>query len=148
MQNKTFWYSVITTWFLLFLTDWLFHGVWMAPVYQSTQQFWRSQEEAQSMMHWALIGNFIFAWTFVWIFNQGLSKANPWHQAFRYSLAIVFIAKAPSVMIQWTYSAYPFELLAKWLIAFTVQALICAYAVTWFYKPKMAWNGSHQSPKA
>jgi hypothetical protein len=135
MAQKRFWFSVVAVWLVMFVTDWFFHGMWLGPLYQSTSQFWKSPQDAQSMMWAAWLGNFVFAWAFVWIYKQGISQDNPWHQAFRYALAILLVSKVPTLLGQWTYSAFPPELLWKWGVVYILQALSCAFAMNWVVKP-------------
>jgi hypothetical protein len=133
-KQKWFWFAAVSVWLVMFVTDWFFHGIWMNSIYSATEQFWRPQDEALSHMWASWLGNAIFAWAFVWIYTQGISQDNPWHQAFRYALAILLVSKVPYLLGQWTYSTYPFELLWRWGFTFFVQAFACSFAMTWFYK--------------
>jgi hypothetical protein len=142
MQQKRFWFSVVSVWLVMFVTDWALHGMWLNGLYMETSQFWRPAEEMQSAMWGAWLGNLIFAWAFVWIYTKGISQDNPWHQAFRYALAILLVSKVPTLLGQWTYSTFPPELLWKWGVVYIVQAFACAFAMTWVIKP--AWMASAQ----
>jgi hypothetical protein len=138
--NNRFWWSVAAVWATLFVTDWVFHGWWLAQLYTDTAQFWRPQGEVG--MYWAWIGNFIFAWAFVWMFKKGISNASPWHQAFRYGIAVLLVAKIPSALGNWAYTAYPAELVWKWAFIWTVQVLACAFVMAWIFRKEIPWNSS------
>jgi hypothetical protein len=133
MQQKRFWLSVVSVWFVVFLTDFVFHQVWLKDLYASTAQFWKMEAEMEVWKMW--FGNAVFAWAFVWIYTKGITQDNPWHQAFRYALAILLVSKIPMLIGQWGYSALPPELLWKWGVAYFVQATACAFAMTWVFKP-------------
>jgi hypothetical protein len=138
MTNKRFWFSVFSVWIVLFATDWAFHGVWLQPWYQATAQFWRPMAEMQKMLPLLWVGNFIFAWAFVWVYSKGISKDNQWHQAFRYALAILCLSKIPEQLGMWAMSPYPGELVARWALVSFVQAFACSFAMTWTFQP-LTW---------
>ena len=142
MQQKRFWFSVLSVWLVMFVTDWVLHGMWLGGLYQETAQFWKTAEEIHSAMWMAWLGNFIFAWAFVWIYTKGISQDNPWSQAFRYALAILLVSKVPTLFGQWSYSAIPPELIWKWGVVYFIQAFACAFAMTWVIKP--AWVAAPQ----
>lgn len=134
MQNKKFWFSVIAVWLVMFVTDWVLHGWWLGGLYQSTAQFWKPEDEMQKWMWVAWFGNFIFSWSFVWIYTKGISGDNYWHQAFRYALAILMVSKWPAQIGMWAYSAYPSELIWKWMVVAFVQAMACSFVMTWTWQ--------------
>ncbi len=140
MNDKRFWGSVFMVWAIIWLTDWFFHGVWMASWYQQTAELWRPMEEMHRTM-WAMwVGNFVFAWAYVWIFTKGIDKKNPWHQAFRYSLAIFLIASVPKNLATWAISPYPTDLIFRWIFIEAVQVFLCGFCLTWAYKAKINWS--------
>jgi hypothetical protein len=144
MSNKRFWWSVAAVWVVLMVCDWVFHGIWMHSMYQATASLWRPMEEMQKMMPLMWIGAFIWSWAFVWIYSKGISKANQWQQAFRYSWAIIAISHIPQLMGQWVVSPYPLELVVRWFFIGAVEAMLCAFVMTWTYKPMGAWaKASH-----
>lgn len=137
MQNKRFWFAVGAVWLVMFITDWVLHGMWLGPLYEQTPTFWKSMDDAKAMMWASWLGNAIFAWAFIWIYTKGISHDNLWHQAFRYALAILMVSKVPTLLGQWTYYAFPNELLWKWGVIYLIQALACAFTMTWVYRPSL-----------
>jgi hypothetical protein len=138
MSDKKFWFSIVAVWFVLMVTDFLFHGVWLRDLYMSTPNLWRSMDESKSMMKWIWVGQLIFAWAFVWVYSQGINKSNKWGQAFRYSIAMFLVAKVPGQLIMWATSPYPFELIWKWALVGWVQVWLSACVMTWTLNP-IAW---------
>ncbi len=141
MTEKRFWLSVLMIWTIIFLTDWIFHGVWMAGLYQQTAHLWRPMEEMSQTMWVMWVGHVFFAWAFVWIFTKGMSKDKPWGQAFRYALAMFSLGTVPRLLGQWAVSPYPTDIIFRWFIIEAIQVCLCAFALTWAYKTKM--NFSH-----
>lgn len=140
MSNKRFWWSVFSVWIVMNITNWFFHGVWLAPLYQQTAQFWRSAEDMQSWMWLMWVGTFVWSWAFVWIYSKGLTNTNPWGQAFRYALAIITLSQIPQWMGNWAVSSYPAELIVKWAVVGAIQAVLCAAVMTWTFKPMTEWT--------
>jgi hypothetical protein len=139
MSNKRFWWSVAAVWFVMMVTNWVLHGIWLRPVYQSMAQYWRPDTEMQSWMWVMWLGNAAFAWAFVWIWSKGLSQANIWWQAWRYAWAFIAVAEIPRLTMTWAVSPYPWELVAKWCAVSIIQALCCSFVMTWTYKPALNW---------
>ena len=142
MTHKRFWFSVLAVWLVMFVTDFLFHGIWLATLYQQTAQYWRSPEEMQHYMPFMWIGQAIFAFSFVWIYSKGISKDNQWSQAFRFAMAILFVSKVPTQLGLWATSPYPIELVLRWFFIASVQAIACAFVMTWTFKPS-TWTMAH-----
>jgi len=134
MKMKKMWISVGAVWFVMMLSDFLFHGLWMAPMYQETAQLWRPMEELQKMMPLMWIGSFLFSASFVWIYSQGVTKGDIWGQAFRYALAILLVSRVPENLVMWAMAPYPGELVMRWLGISLVQAIAAALVLTWTYK--------------
>jgi len=143
MSTKRFWWSVAAVWLVMWVTDWLLHGIWMAPIYQQTAQFWRSPEEMKKLMPFMWFGQFIFSWAFVWIYSKGISKDNQWVQAFRYAMAILLVAKVPGQLVMWATTPYPSELVIRWFFIAFVQAFAASFVLTWTFKPHASWQASH-----
>lgn len=129
---------MMAVWFVMFVTDWLFHGMWLQSWYQQTAQFWRPMAETQKMMPWIWVGNMIFSWAFVWIYSKGVSKDNQWMQAFRYAMAVLLLTQVSTQVSMWAMVPYPGELVARWLIVSTVQSILAAFAMTWTFQPLKA----------
>ena len=137
MSQKRFWWSVAAVWFVMMVTDYLLHGIWLMPLYQQTAQFWRPAEEMQKYMPWMWLGHACFAWAFVWIYSKGISRANQWGQAFRFAWAIILVGKVPGQLMMWATTPYPLELIVKWFVVAMLQAMLAAFVMTWTYKPLM-----------
>ncbi|MGE0615854.1 MAG: hypothetical protein AB7P04_09445 [Bacteriovoracia bacterium] len=143
MSQKRFWFSVFAVWVVMMVTNFLFHGIWLSPMYQATAQLWRPMEEMQKMMAFMWLGDFIFSWAFVWIYSKGISKDNPWHQAFRYGLGILIVAHLPGQLGMWVTTPVPTELVMRWFFVSVVQVLCASFIMTWTFKPMQAWQKAH-----
>jgi len=140
MSNKRFWWSVLSVWIVMNVTNYFIHEVWLSSLYQQTAQFWRS---AEAIQHWAWmmwVGSLVWSWAFVWIYSKGISTSNPWGQAFRYAWGIILLSQIPQWAMTWVVSPYPAELVIKWAFVGAIQAMLCAYVMTWTFKPQLSWS--------
>ncbi len=54
MNIKRLILAIVVAFIVLWVTDFLIHGVWMTPDYRATQQLWRTDAEMTSRMGWML----------------------------------------------------------------------------------------------
>ena len=54
MNTKRLILAIVVAFVVLWVTDFLIHGVWMTSDYRATQQLWRTDAEMQSHMGWML----------------------------------------------------------------------------------------------
>ncbi|MBL7664101.1 MAG: hypothetical protein JNM93_03120 [Bacteriovoracaceae bacterium] len=140
MNEKRFWFSIGLVWTTLMLTDWFFHGYWMQPTYQATAHLWRPMNEIASNS-WAMwVGHAFFAWSYVWIYTKGISNHHPWHQAFRYAVAVFCITSVPYLFMTWAVTPMTTDIIFRWFMIEAFQVFVCGFVVTWFYRAKIKWT--------
>ncbi len=54
MNTKRLILAIVVAFVVLWVTDFLIHGVWMMPDYRGTQQLWRTDAAMGSRMGWML----------------------------------------------------------------------------------------------
>ena len=59
----------------IFVFEWVFHGVILADMYQSTAELWRSEEAMMVKLGWMIAGQALIAIFLVQIFRQLQSNA-------------------------------------------------------------------------
>src|SRR5947199_4556675 len=64
MNPKRLILAIVVAFVVLWVTDFLIHGVWMVPDYRGTQQLWRTDAAMGSRMGWMLGAQLLFAITF------------------------------------------------------------------------------------
>ncbi len=74
MNTKRLILAVVVAFVVLWVTDFLIHGVWITPDYRATQQLWRTDAEMQSHMAWMLGAQFLFVITFVILWAKGFAS--------------------------------------------------------------------------
>jgi hypothetical protein len=66
---------IVVAFVVLWVTDFLIHGVWMMPDYRATQQLWRTDAEMTSHMGWMLGAQLLFVITFVILWAKGFADS-------------------------------------------------------------------------
>src|SRR5207244_4932393 len=70
MNTKRLILAIVVAFVVLWVTDFLIHGVWMMPDYRGTQQLWRTDAAMGSRISWMLGAQLLFAITFVLIWTR------------------------------------------------------------------------------
>jgi len=75
MNTKRLILAIVVAFVVLWVTDFLIHGVWMMSDYRSTQQLWRTDAAMGSRMGWMLGAQLLFAITFVLLWTRWAETA-------------------------------------------------------------------------
>jgi len=75
MNSKRLMLAIVVAFVVLWVTDFLIHGVWMTPDYRATQQLSRTDTEMQSHMVWMFGAQLLFVITFVILWAKGFASA-------------------------------------------------------------------------
>ena len=78
MNTKRLILAIVVAFVVLWVTDFLIHGVWMMSDYRSTQQLWRTDAAMGSRMGWMLGAQLLFAITFVLLRTRWAETARLW----------------------------------------------------------------------
>ncbi len=112
MNTKRLILAIVVAFVVLWVTDFLIHGVWMTPDYRATQQLWRTDTEMQSHMAWMLGAQLLFVITFVILWAKGFAS-----------------------LIMYVVVPMPGSIAAKWFFAGIVQTILLGLVTFWIYKP-------------
>jgi len=80
MNIKRLILAIVVAFIVLWVTDFLIHGVWMTPDYRATQQLWRTDAEMTSRMGWMLCGQLLFVITFVIVWAKRVRQLHSQNQ--------------------------------------------------------------------
>src|SRR6266513_159630 len=75
MNTKRLILAIVVAFVVLWVTDFLIHGVWMMSDYRGTQQLWRTDAAMGARMSWMLGAQLLFAITFVLIWTRWADTA-------------------------------------------------------------------------
>jgi hypothetical protein len=74
MNIKRLILAIVAAFVVLWVTDFLIHGIWMMPDYRATQSLWRPEAEMGSYMAWMLCAQLLFVITFVLVWAKGFRQ--------------------------------------------------------------------------
>ncbi|MEY2541359.1 MAG: hypothetical protein QOI22_961 [Verrucomicrobiota bacterium] len=131
--------AIVVGFVVIFLTDWLIHGVWMKADYQATQQIWRPEPEMAARMAWMLSAQLLTVIAFVLLWTR-------WADTARVGCAVGFGFLMGTFSGVWTIVLYvilpmPGSIAAKWFFAGIVQCILLGLATFFVYKPKQPSAG-------
>src|SRR5205823_14257021 len=98
MNTKRLILAIVVAFVVLWVTDFLVHGVWMVPDYRGTQQLWRTDAAMGSRMSWMLGAQLLFAITFVLLWTRWAVTA-PLGCAIGYGFPMGFFSGTWAIMM-------------------------------------------------
>src|SRR5258707_14065154 len=70
MNPKRLILAIVAVFVGVWVTDFLIHGVWLQSTYAETMSLWRPEMEMRSHMGWLMLGQFLWALTFVVVWSK------------------------------------------------------------------------------
>ena len=135
MNTKRLILAIVAAFVVLWVTDFLIHGVWMVPDYRATQQLWRTDAEMQSYMAWMLGAQLLFVITFVILWAKGFAgHTKNIACAVGYGLLMGLFSGVWALII-YVVVPMPGSIAAKWFFAGIVQTILLGLVTSWIYKP-------------
>ncbi len=119
----------IAVFFTVFIWDFLIHGMVLAPVYESTQHLWRTQEE--SKMHFMFLSQIAFSLMFVVIYSKN-NDAGTMREGASFGLRIGLLLSAIELG-KYCYMPVVFPLVGVWLASQSIKGMIAGVIVAKVY---------------
>lgn len=135
MNTKRLILAIVVVFIAVFATNFLIHGVWLNGVYKETASLWRTEDEMQKHFHFMLLGQFLFAATFVLIWSKGFPAVATLGGSCLYGLTMALFSQAMT-LITYVVQPMPGSLAVKWFIAGIVQGVVLGVIVFFVGKPK------------
>ena len=122
---------------MLFLTDWLVHGVLLSSTYdtEGIKETFRSMEEMQSKMWVMLVMYLVWAFFFTFIFVKGYENKGIM-EGIKFGIYIGLFYSFVSAYGNYVIYPIPYSLALQWFIYGLIQSVIFGVAVAAIYKPK------------
>src|SRR6266581_7246284 len=136
MNTKRLILAIVVAFVVLWVTDFLIHGVWMMPDYRGTQQLWRTDAAMGSRMGWMLGAQLLFAITFVLLWTR-------WADTARLGCAIGYgflmgLFSGTWAIIMYVVVPMTGSIAAKWFFTGILQTILLGLVTFFCYKPKSA----------
>jgi hypothetical protein len=126
--------AILAAFLTLFATDFVIHGIWLAPVYKATASLWRPEGEMNSHMGWLSAGQLLAAITFTMIWARGFAATARYQCAVIYGLCMALFSQA-NTLISYAVQPLTAEIVWKWIVAGVVQGVILGLVIHSVYKP-------------
>jgi hypothetical protein len=127
-------YAAVFVWMVAI--EMFLHGTCFKPLYDQTPHLWRTPADMQANIGWLLLGYFVIAKTFVYIYTRGV-EGKGWREGARYGVLMAFILGAAMAM---SYAWMPISgrLAVYWFITPFVVLVPAGILTALIYKPKTA----------
>lgn len=133
MDNKRFFLAWIVVFAFIFLFEFAFHGTIMKAMYEQTAGLWRNEANMRHLFPWAVMGQFLMAGIFCYIFTKGYEGKGT-IEGLRYGL-LIGILFAPENLILHTVAPYPPLMIVRWIGGGLVEAILAGVLVGIIYRP-------------
>jgi hypothetical protein len=137
MNPKRLALAIVAVFAGVWVTDFLIHGVWLANAYKETMSLWRPEAEMRAHMSWLLLGQFLWAATFVLVWSKGFPATASLGGACLYGLTMGVFFETSTLVI-YAVQPFPGDLAVKWFISNVVQGGLMGVIAFYVYKPKAA----------
>ncbi len=126
--------TIIVAFAVVWVTDFLIHGVWLAPTYGATKELWRPEAEMMSKMPWMFGGQAIVALAFTTIYALFVAEKRSLQSTLVYAICVALLVGGGQ-LIMYAVQPFPGLLVAKWCLAALAQMLVLGIVVSLIYKP-------------
>ncbi len=136
MNAKKFILASIAVTIFIMAFDFLFHGMFMANIYEQTASLWRPHEVMNEYMVWMILGQIIMSVGFVALFTKAFKRGGIAEGAiYGLLVAIIFIG---TNLIMYAVAPYPMSMVISWIIGVTIQLVLAGIIVALIYRNKSA----------
>lgn len=133
MNTKRFLLAWLVVFAFVFLFEMAFHGTIMKGMYQQTASMWRNEADMKSLYHWIVIGQFLLAGVFCYIFTKGYEGKGT-VEGIRYGL-LIGILFAPQNLMLYAVAPYPVMMIVRWIGGGLMEAILAGVIVGIVYRP-------------
>lgn len=134
MNTKRWLLASVAVFVVIFVLEFIIHGVILQGVYQQTASVWRTQADMQRLMWILWVGYLVFAPLFAFIYVKGYEKSKPGlGQGFRFGL---YVGAMLSVLHGFGWYAIlpiPLALAFYWFVAILVESIAMGIAAGLVY---------------
>src|SRR2546429_578343 len=98
MNPKRLIIAIVAVFIGVWATDFLIHGVWLQATYKETMNLWRPEADMQAHMGWLMLGQFLFAATFVVLWAKGFAALDCIWSACLYGVFMGLFSQATTLI--------------------------------------------------
>ena len=132
MNKKRFAISTLVGFALLFILDFIIHGILLTPLYEQTADLWRPMEEYESFMPFATAMQFIMVAVLCFIYTRhhegkGLSEGVRFGVMFGFLIGIMQFST-------YAWMPIPITLASAWFVTGFVEIILIGISFSLLYK--------------
>lgn len=132
MNLKRFIPAVIAVFAVVFLYDWVLHGVVLSDAYQATAHLWRPEAQMQEYFMTLVLGQFIFAAFFCLIFLKGYENKGVFEGA-RYGIYVALLLASRDIII-YAVQPIPETLVLSWIVGMLGECILAGMVLAMIYR--------------
>lgn len=132
MNIKRWLIGGVAVFLVIALSEFLFHGVVLAPLYTQTAQLWRTEAEFMKRLPLIWLGEAIFALAFAFVYTKGYEGKGPL-EGVRYSFYMFLVFVPWQVLTSCTTMPIPDRMCLSWLGVGLVEFLLCGLVLGAIY---------------
>jgi hypothetical protein len=124
---------------ILFVSDFLVHGLLMKGAYEATAALWRPMGEMRSLMWTMGVLYLVYALVLPYMYSKGYEPGkSPAGQGLRFGLAIGLLLSTGMSLGTYFMISIPLSMAIQWFIAGMIQFTVVGIAIALIHQPKTA----------
>jgi hypothetical protein len=135
MNTKRLVLTLVIGFLFFFGSDFVIHGVWLAPDYKATAALWRTDSEMSARMPWMIGAHLLLSVAFVVLWAKGFADRGGINCAVNYGFLMGLFYQS-STLITYVVSPLPMQIAMKWLFSGIAQSVLLGIIVFLVYKPR------------
>lgn len=135
MNPKRLLLAIVVIFPLVWVTDFLIHGVWLASAYRETAELWRPENEMKARMGWLILGQFLWTATFVVVWAQGFAAKGCLRCAALYGLCMGLFFET-NTLIAYAVQPIPPLIATEWFVVDVARAVLMGLVLAGVYQPR------------
>jgi len=124
--------AIIAVAAFIFIYEMLFHGMILGSVYQATAHLWRTEEAMQDYMGWLMLGQFLIATMFCYLYSF-MRMCGGLQGGACFGLMVGLMMAGPH-LITYAVQPIPTSLIGMWIAGGLLEAVLAGLIVAHIYK--------------
>lgn len=135
MNTKRWLLASVAVFVVIFVVEFIIHGVLLQGLYQQTASVWRPMADMQRLMWIMWVGYLVFAAFFTFIYTKGYEKGKPGlGQGFRFGLYVGCMLSVLHGFGWYAILPIPLALSFYWFVAVLVESIAMGIAAGLVYR--------------
>ena len=136
MNPKRVVLAIIAVFVVVWVADFLVHGIWLQGDYRASANVWRDPAGMRAHMVWLTLAQVQWSVTFVLIWAKGFAERPCIFRTLIYGFLMGLFFQT-NTLVLYAVQPLPGLLMAKWFGANVAEAMLAAVVAFLVYKPKV-----------